>query len=124
MDTLKPQTVDDYIAIASPHIKEYLEKLRSTILQVAPQAQEGISYQMPAYKLNGILVYFGGFTKHVSLFPGKEAIVIFKEELTGYKTSGGTIQFPLDQPIPVELITKIVKFRLEENLSKTNKKKK
>lgn len=118
MNTSKPQTVDEYIAVASPDVKEHLERLRTAIIQTAPQAQEGISYEMPVYKLNGALVYFGGFTKHVSLFPGPEAIAAFKEELAGYKTSTGTIQFPADKKIPVTLVKKIVKFRLKQNLEK------
>ncbi len=124
MSVSKPKTVDEYIAAASPNVKEHLERLRMAVLQAAPQAQEGISYEMPVYKLNGVLVYFGGFTKHVSLFPGPDAIAAFKDELTEYKTSNGTIQFPLNKPIPVMLVKKIVKFRLKENLAKVKNKKK
>ncbi len=124
MNISKPQTVDEYIALASPNVKEHLEQLRIAVLQAAPQALEGISYEMPVYKLNGVLVYFGGFTKHVSLFPGPEAIVAFKEELTEYKTSNGTIQFSLNKKIPAMLVKKIVKFRLKENLSKVKSKSK
>ncbi len=118
MNTAKPKTVDEYIAVASLNVKEHLERLRIAIPQVAPQAQESISYEMPVYKLNGVLVYFGGFTKHVSLFPGPSAIEAFKDELADYKTSAGTIQFPINKPIPVTLVKKIVKFRLRENLAK------
>ncbi len=117
-DTAKPKTVDEYIAIASPNVKEHLEKLRMIIRQTAPQAQEGISYEMPVYKLNGVLVYFGGFTKHVSLFPGAEAIAAFREELAAYKTATGTVQFPVNKPIPVMLVKKMVKYRLKQNLAK------
>ncbi len=119
----KPKTVDEYIALASPNVKEHLEQLRMAILQTAPLAQEGISYEMPVYKLNGILVYFGGFTKHVSLFPGPGAIMEFKDELSDYKTSKGAIQFPLDKQIPVELVKKIVQFRMKENQKKATLKK-
>lgn len=122
-DIPKPATVDEYIAVSIPEVKEYLERLRSSIKQAAPQAEEVISYEMPAYKQNGIVVYFGGFTKHVSLFPGAEAIEVFKEELAGYKTSKGTIRFSLDKPLPIGLIKKIVKFRVAENLAKEQKKK-
>lgn len=115
---IKPTNVDEYIALAAPNIKEHLERIRAVIQQTAPDAEEVISYEMPAYKLNGILVYFGGFTKHVSLFPGSGAIEVFKDELTEYKTSKGTIHLPLDKPIPVALIKKIVKFRIKENLAK------
>lgn len=118
----KPTTVDEYIAAAAPLLKEYLEQLRSAILQAAPQALEVISYEMPAYKQNGIVVYFGGFTKHLSLFPGAEAIEVFKDELADYKTSKGTIRFSLDKPLPIALIKKIVKFRVKENLAKQKQK--
>ncbi len=121
-DMPKPTTVDEYIAVAIPQVKEYLERLRSSIKQAAPQAEEVISYNMPAYKQNGMVVYFGGFTKHVSLFPGAEAIEVFKNELTDYKTSKGTIRFSLDKPLPIALIKKIVKFRVAENLAKQQKK--
>lgn len=114
----KPTTVDEYIATAPPSVKEYLERLRTAIRQTAPQAEECISYEMPAYKLNGILVYFGGFAKHVSLFPGADAIETFKDKLAEYKTSKGTIRFSLDKPLPITLIKKIVRLRVKENLAK------
>ncbi len=117
METSKPKTVDEYIAVASPAVKEYLTKLRIAITQAAPNAQESISYEMPVYKQEGVVVYFGGFTKHVSLFPGPEAIAAFKEELTEYKTSTGTIQFPVNKPLPLTLVKKIVKLRVKENLA-------
>lgn len=118
INTPKPKTVDEYIAIASPELKEYLVRLRAAIRQAAPEADEVISYQMPAYKQNGIVVYFGGFAKHVSLFPGADAIEVFKDELADYKTSKGTIRFALDRPLPIALIKKIVKLRVKENLAK------
>lgn len=118
METSKPKTVDEYIAVAAPQVKEHLERLRIAIMQTAPDAQESISYEMPVYKQNGVVVYFGGFTKHVSLFPGPDAIAAFKEELADYKTSNGTIQFQLNKPIPVALVKKIVKY----NLAKLKKK--
>ncbi len=122
MDVSKPQTVDEYIAVASPVVKEHLTKLRIAILQAAPDAQESISWEMPTYKQEGIVVHFGGFTKHVSLFPGPEAIATFKEELAEYKTSAGTIQFPASKPLPLTLIKKIVKLRVKENLAKAKAK--
>lgn len=118
----KPTTVDEYIAAASPSVKEYLVRLRSAIIETAPQAEEVISYEMPAYKQNGIVVYFGGFAKHVSLFPGADAIELFKDELAEYKTSKGTIRFSLDKPLPIPLIKKIVKLRVKENLAKQKQK--
>lgn len=125
IDIVKPVTVDEYIAIAIPEVKVYLEKLRSSIRQAAPQIEEVISYKMPAYKQNGIVVYFGGFTKHVSLFPGSEAIEVFKNELADYTVSKGTIRFSLDKPLPITLIKKIVKFKVAQNLAtqKTKNKK-
>ena len=117
----KPQTVDDYIAFASPIVKKHLEQLRTAILQTAPQAQEGIGFEMPVYKQNGVIVYFGGFNKHVSLFTGPAAIATFQDELTDYKTSKGTIQFPIDKPVPVRLVKKIVKYKLKENMKSTAK---
>lgn len=122
IDTPKPTTVDEYIAVASPLVKEYLVQLRNIIKQTVPQGEEYISYDMPAYKLNGILIYFGGFAKHVSLFPGAEAIKTFKDELVDYKTSKGTIRFSLDKPLPITLIKKIIKYREKENLEKLNRK--
>lgn len=124
ISTPKPTTVDEYIAAAAPSVKEYLERLRSAVKQAAPQADEVISYEMPAYKQNGILIYFGGFTKHVSLFPGSEAIETFKDELADYKTAKGTIRFSLDKPLPIVLIKKIIKLRVKENLAKQKQKSK
>ena len=112
-----PKTVDDYIENAPPSTKSYLLELRKIVRETAPEAVEGIGYQMPAYKYLGRpLVYFGGFKKHVSLFAaGSERIgAKFKEELKGYVQSKGTIQFPLDKPLPEELIAKVVKERVRE----------
>lgn len=117
MDTPKPKTVDEYIAAAPFQAKEHLERLRIAILQTAPQAEELVYYEMPAYRLNGILVYFAGFTKHVSLYPGPEAIAAFTQELSPYETAGGTIRFPLNKAIPATLIKKIVRFRMKQNLT-------
>ena len=118
MSSPKPQTVDEYIVSASPQVKKHLIQLRMAILSTAPQAQESIGFDMPVYKLNGVLVYFGGFSKHVSLFPGPHAIEAFQEELTEYKIAKGTIQFSVDKPIPIRLVKKIVKFKMRENLTK------
>ncbi len=124
MQSAKPTTVDEYIAVAGDNVKEHLIQLRTAILEAAPEAEERISWEMPGYKLYGrVLVYFAGFTKHVSLFPGPEAIEEFKDELLGYKTHKGTIQFSLERKIPVTLVKKIVKFRAKQNreLAKTKK---
>ncbi len=116
MDISKPTTVDDYIALANNNVKEHLIQLRITVLEAAPNAEERISWEMPGYKLFGrVLIYFAGFSKHVSLFPGSEAIEMFKEELAGYKTNKGTIRFPLDKDIPTDLVKRIVEYRAKEN---------
>ena len=90
--------------------------MRQTIREAAPEAEEVISYQMPAFKLNGILVWFAAFKKHVGFYPKVSAIEVFKKELSGYQVSKGTIRFPLDKPIPFDLVRKIVKYRIKENL--------
>lgn len=109
-------TVEEYLKQFPPEQRAELEKIRKAIKDAAPKAEESISYGMPGYKLNGVLVYFGGFKNHCSFFPaGNSAIQQFSEELKAYKTSKGTIQLPLDKPIPVALIKKIVKARVKEN---------
>jgi len=108
-------SVDEYIASFPEHTRQQLEEIRTMIKELAPGAQEKISYQMPAFFLNRILVYFAGYAKHIGLYPGAAAIEVFKDELSGYKTSKGTIQFPLGEPLPIELIKRIVQFRIEEN---------
>ena len=116
------KTIDEYIAACPPEIKETLEKLRQTILNAAPEAEEGISYQMPVFKQNGNLVYFGAFKNHIGFFPTSSGISAFEKELSGYKISKGTIQFPFEKPIPYELVKKIVMFRVKENFEKFIKK--
>jgi uncharacterized protein YdhG (YjbR/CyaY superfamily) len=115
------QNVEDYIAQASLKARPKLIRFRSIIKELAPQAEESISYGMPAYKLNGPLVYFGAFKDHVSLFATASQGVKdkFAKELNKFKTSKGTIQFPLDSSLPVELIKNIVKLRVEENEAKS-----
>lgn len=110
------ETVDGYLAGFSPGIRKILDQLRAVILKAAPQAEEVISYQIPAYKLHGMLVYFAAYAKHIGFYPTPSGIEKFRNELTGYKTSRGAIQFPLDKPLPVSLISKIVKFRVKENI--------
>ena len=94
-----------------------------TILQAAPKAEEVISYNMPAFKYNGILVWFSGYKNHIGFYPSSTPIEIFKNDLKKYKTSKGAIQFPLDKPLPLALITKIVKFRSKQNIEKVEAKK-
>ena len=95
-----------------------LEELRRAVREAAPEAEEVISYQMPAFKQNGILVWFAAFKNHIWFFPKVSAIEAFKEELSEYELSEGTIRFPLNKPIPIELVKKIVKFRVKENLAR------
>jgi uncharacterized protein YdhG (YjbR/CyaY superfamily) len=121
MDNKRYKNIDEYIADFPKDIQEKLESIRQTIKKAAPQAQEAISYGMPAFKLNGNLVYFAAFKNHIGFFPAPSGIEAFKEDLAIYQTSKGTIQFPLDKPIPFELITRIVKFRVKEALSKGKK---
>nr|MDO8079560.1 DUF1801 domain-containing protein [Candidatus Freyarchaeota archaeon] len=111
-------TINEYIATFPKQIQDILQKLRQTIKESAPQAQEAISYQMPTFKLNGNLVHFAAFKNHIGFFPTPSAVVAFKKELSEYETSKGTIRFPLDKPIPFDLVRKIVKYRVNENLQK------
>ena len=111
-----PVTVDEYINGFSDEARIILLKLRDIIRSTAPKAEEYIGYQMPAYKLHGPLVYFGGFKNHCSLFPASKNILAqFKDELADYKTSTGTLQFSLSKPLPVTLIKKIIRSRVKEN---------
>ncbi len=119
-----PKDIDDYIAHCPRDVQATLKKLRQTIHAAAPQATETISYQMPAFALHGILVYFAAFKDHVSFFPTSSGVAKFKKELAGYKGSKGTVQFPLDKPIPYGLISRITKFRVKENLARVEAKKK
>jgi uncharacterized protein YdhG (YjbR/CyaY superfamily) len=116
-------SIDDYIARCPKDIQETLQKIRATVHEASPEAKETISYQMPAFALGGVLVYFAAFKDHIGFFPTSSGIAHFQKELTAYKTSKGTIQFPLDKPIPFDLIRKIVLFRVKENLAKAAAKK-
>jgi uncharacterized protein YdhG (YjbR/CyaY superfamily) len=113
-------TVDDYIAGFPGDIQAILREIRATIKKVAPEAQEGISYQIPTFKRNGIfLIYFAGFKKHVSLYPILSECPGFEAELAPYRSGRATAKFPLNQPIPFALIEKIVKFMMQENERRT-----
>ncbi len=113
--TTVPGSIDDYIAGFSGAVKEKLDQLRGIIRKAAPAAIEGISYQMPAYKHNGPLVYFAACKTHIGFYPTPSAIEAFKKDLSAYTTSKGAVQFPLDQPLPQRLISAIVAFRVKEN---------
>lgn len=110
-----PKNVDEYISGFPADVQNILKKVRATIRKAAPKAEESISYQIPAYKLNGVLIYFAAFKKHVSVYPAPREAKEFKKELAGYKGGKGTVQFPLDKPIPYDLITRIVKYRAAKN---------
>jgi uncharacterized protein YdhG (YjbR/CyaY superfamily) len=116
-------SIDEYIQSFPAHIQERLAALRLLVKEAAPDAQEKISYQMPAFHLNGNLVYFAGYAKHIGFYPGSSKNVFsrFKEELSDFKSGRGSVQFPLDQPLPVDLIRRIVKFRADENIRKGKK---
>jgi uncharacterized protein YdhG (YjbR/CyaY superfamily) len=119
-------TVDEYINAQEEEVRAVLEEIRLTIKKGAPKAEEVISYGMPAYKQNGMLVYFAACKNHIGFYPTGSGVTEFEALLTNYKTSKGAIQFPLDKKLPIALIKKIVKFRVEQNkakmLAKTKKK--
>jgi len=112
------KTIDEYIATFPKNVQGILEELRQTIKESAPEAEEAISYQMPAFKLNGILVWFAAFKNHIGFYPKTSAIEAFKEELSGYEVSKGTIRFPINKPVQLDLVKKIVRYRVKENLGK------
>ncbi len=117
-------SIDEYISGFPEEIQILLEQVRTTIKQAAPEAKEDIKYAMPTFVLNGNLVHFAAFKNHIGFYPVPSGIEAFKKELSVYKGAKGSVQFPLDQPMPLELITKIVKFRVDENLRKAKAKKK
>lgn len=112
------KTIDEYIATFPPNIQTILQQVRATIHKAAPDAEETISYNMPAFKQNGVLVYFAAFKNHIGFFPTAQGIEAFKDRIAAYKTSKGTIQFALDKPLPLELIDEIVRYRVKTNTSK------
>jgi uncharacterized protein YdhG (YjbR/CyaY superfamily) len=112
------KNIDEYIDGFSGEAKNKLEQIRRAVREVAPEATERISYGIPTFYLNGNLVHFGGFKDHVSFFPTSYGVAAFKDELAGYETSKGTIKFPLDKPLPLDVIKKITQACAERNLSK------
>lgn len=117
-DQTAPKNIDEYIAGFSGDIQEILAKIRLTIREAAPEAEETIKYQIPTFALKGNLVHFAAFKKHIGFYPAPQGIEQFKDELSVYEGAKGSVKFPLDQPIPFDLISKIVKFRVAENLEK------
>lgn len=118
MNALKPNSVKEYIESFPKATQTLLKQIRAAIKKAAPLAEEIISYQMPAYKNNGMLVYFAAYKTHIGFYPTASGIAAFKKELAIYKTSKGAVQFPIDAKLPLDLITKIVKYRVKENSEK------
>jgi len=114
----KPETIDDYIAGFPSQVQKLLRKVRATVRKAAPGAEEGISYRIPVFRLKGDLVCFAAFKKHIGLYPRVSGTRKFKKELSRYKSAKGSVQFPLDRPIPYGLIGRIVKFRVKENVKR------
>src|SRR6266550_4251852 len=112
------ESIDEYIKTFPPDVQKTLEKMRRTIRKAAPEAEEAISYQIPTFKLNGNLVHFAAFKNHISFFPTARGVETFKKELSQYLGSKGTVRFPLDKPIPHDLVRKVTMFRRKENLKK------
>src|SRR5512133_3487833 len=118
MDGRQYENIDEYIATFPEDVRDMLQTLRQLIKEMAPMAEEAIKYQMPTFVLNGNLVHFAAFKNHIGFYPVPSGIEKFKEELSVYKGAKGSVQFPLNQPIPYDLIRRIVEFRVEENRKK------
>lgn len=118
-DRTAPTTIDEYIAGFPQDVQELLQQVRKTIREAAPEAEETIKYQMPTFMLNGNLVYFAAFKKHIGFYPIPSGIDAFKDELARYEQGKGSVRFPLDQPLPLDLIRRIVKWRVQENLERS-----
>lgn len=119
-----PTTIDEYIAGFPPDLQEILQTIRATIREAAPDAGEAIKYQIPTFTLNGNLVHFAAFKNHIGFYPTPTGTEHFEEELSAYKRAKGSVQFPLDQPIPYDLIRRITEFRVKEAQEKAAAKKK
>ncbi len=117
-----PKNIDDYVDRFPKQVQQLLQKMRLTIKKAAPQAKETISYGIPAFALDGILVWFAAFKSHIGFYPRASATAAFKKELSAYKGAKGSVQFPFDEPLPLALVSRIVKFRVKQNLSKQKKK--
>ena len=116
----RPHNIDEYIASFPPEIQAILSKIRSTVRQAAPEAEEVISYNIPAFTLNGILVYFAAFKKHIGFYPPVRGDARLEKSISVYAGEKGNLKFPLDQPIPYDLIERIVKLRVKQNASKAH----
>ena len=118
-----PTTIDEYIAGFPPEVRRLLRQVRATIRKAAPKAEEKISYQIPTFFLHGNLVHFGAFKNHIGFYPAPMGLKEFQKELSKYEGAKGSVRFPLDQPMPLALITRIVKFRVRKNLERAAGKK-
>ncbi|MDK2826200.1 MAG: hypothetical protein PWQ63_75 [Methanolobus sp.] len=112
--------VDEYIAMFPENVQDKLKELRELIREIAPEAEETISYKMPTFRLNGSLLHFAAYKNHIGLYPTPSGITEFKDELSSYKHAKGSVQFPIDETLPINLIRKMVAFRVKENNAKTN----
>lgn len=119
---MPPKNFDDYLDRYPKEVQRRLRQVRLTVKKAAPQAKEEISYGIPAFTLNGMLVWFAAFKSHIGFYPRTSAIAAFKKQLSAYKGAKGSVQFPFDKPLPLTLISRIVKFRVRENLGKSKKK--
>jgi len=115
------KNIDEFIGSFPPNVQKILWKLRKTIQEAAPGAEEVISYGIPTFRLNGNLVHLSAYKKHIGFYPTPSAIEVFKKELSGYKGAKGSVQFPIEKPIPFYLVRKIVKYRVKENLESGKK---
>lgn len=118
----RPKDFDDYLHRFPKEVQLCLQKMRSTVKKAAPQAREKISYGIPSFTLNGMLVWFAAFKSHIGFYPRTSATAAFKKELSAYQSAKGSVRFPFDKPLPLALISRMVKFRVKENLSKAKKK--
>ena len=114
-DQEAPQTIDAYISGFPEEVQAILEQIRRTIHETAPEATEAISYGMPTFKLNGNLVHFGAFKSHIGFYPVPSGMAAFQDDLAAYKQGKGSVQFPLNKPMPLDLIRRIVEFRVQES---------
>jgi uncharacterized protein YdhG (YjbR/CyaY superfamily) len=117
-DRSEPRNIDEYIAAFSPEVQSILERIRLTIRAAAPGAEEKISYRMPAFTLGGDLIYFAAFKKHIGLYPPVKGDEKLRKEMSPYKGEKGNLRFPLDEPIPYALISRVAKFRVKEHLER------
>lgn len=120
---LAPTSIEEYIASSPPEVRPILEQIRATVRKAAPQAEERISYRMPAFFQNGVLIYFAAFKNHIGLYPPVPGDDALMEETARYRGEKGNLRLPLDEPIPLDLIRRIVEFRLEERATAASSKK-